>query len=105
MESRIEDFVRLRMSQIETKHKEAAEAGAAERKNARINLAKSRGFGADIFKQGTKDSEQFKHMTDSERVKYYTRLCVENKNILESNKALKNIYMTHVLQNEGVAEE
>lgn len=95
----------MRMSQLETRNKEAADAEAKDRKNARINLAKSRGVGADIFKQGTKDSEQFKHMSDSERVKYYTRLCVENRNILESNKALKNIYMTQVLQNEGIAEE
>jgi hypothetical protein len=47
----------MRMSQLETRNKEAADAEAKDRKNARINLAKSRGVGADIFKQGTKDSE------------------------------------------------
>lgn len=94
------------MSQINDKNKEMAKSALLADHEARQSSGLGSGHtGANIFKQSQKESLKFQKMTEKEKMRYYTRLCVDNRKILDANKGLKTKYMTLVRQNEGVAEE
>lgn len=101
VESKIEDFVKMRMSQISLQTHELNN-NVADQKDSKIS---EKNNPLKFLKDPNKEIEFCQKMTEKEQIRLYTRLCVENDSLQNENKALKTEYIILQKQNNGVADE
>ena len=101
----MDDFVSMRLSQIDLRNMDAKKARLLEAKDEKQERQEEKKNPLKFLKESTKENEYFEKMSDHEKMRLYTRLCVENGKMIEENKALKTEFIILKKQNDGVAEQ
>lgn len=101
VESRMEDFIKLRLSQMTEKERRLAQSMIGGRKKTGKGEEDELERDKDLFKISKKEDEYFTKMSDQEQMRLYTTLHDQNTRLKEHIKTLKKEFMTLMQKIEG----
>lgn len=101
VESRMDDFIKMRLSQMTEKERRLAQSMIGGRNKIAKGDEDPLERDKDLFKISKKEDEYFTKMSDQEQMRLYTTLHDQNTRLKDHIKALKKEFMTLLQKLEG----